>query len=61
MQDTMGKATEVPKKPRRVLIWNTRFMDKCPHKGFSVPQAAFAMRAMGETTGAYTAEVRLVA
>ena len=31
------KARVTPKKPRRVLIWNTPFMDKCPHKGYCVP------------------------
>jgi type 1 glutamine amidotransferase len=42
-----------PKKPRRVLIWNTPFMDKSPHKGYTIPQAEFAMKLMGERTGAY--------
>lgn len=46
-----------PKQPRRVLIWNTPFMDKCPHKGFSVPQAAYAMQLLGRRTGAYEAIV----
>jgi type 1 glutamine amidotransferase len=47
------RATVTPKKPRRVLIWNTPFMDKSPHKGYTIPQAEFAMKLMGERTGAY--------
>ena len=47
------KATAAPKKPRRVLIWNTPFMDKSPHKGYTIPQAEFAMKLLGERTGAY--------
>ena len=47
------KASMVPKKSRRVLIWNTPFMEKCPHKGYSVPQAEYAMRLLGEKTGAF--------
>jgi type 1 glutamine amidotransferase len=47
------KATVEPKKPRRVLIWNTPFMDNCPHKGYSVPQGEYAMRMLGEKTGAF--------
>ena len=46
------KASAESKKPRRVLIWNTPFMDKCPHKGYSVPQGEHAMRMLGEKTGA---------
>jgi len=49
------KATVKPKQPRKILIWNTPFMDKCPHKGYSVPQAAYAMKTMGQKTGAYEA------
>jgi len=47
------RATVTPKKPRRVLIWNTPFMDKSPHKGYSIPQAEFAMTLLGRRTGAY--------
>ena len=47
------KARVTPKKPRRVLIWNTPFMDKCPHKGYCVPQAEHAMKLLGEMTGAF--------
>jgi type 1 glutamine amidotransferase len=42
-----------PQQRRRVLIWNTPFMDKSPHKGYSIPQAEYAMKLMGEKTGAY--------
>lgn len=48
------KARVEPKKPRRLLIWNTPFMDKSPHKGYTIPQAEYAFRLMGERTGAYT-------
>jgi len=47
------KARMVAKKPRRVLIWNTPFMDNCPHKGYCVPQAEYAMKLLGERTGAF--------
>ena len=47
------KARVAPKTTRRVLIWNTPFMDKSPHKGYSIPQAEFAMKLMGEQTRAY--------
>jgi len=42
-----------PKKPRRVLIWNTPFMEQSPHKGYTIPQAEYAMRTLGEKTGAF--------
>jgi type 1 glutamine amidotransferase len=51
------KATATPAQPRRLLIWNTPFMDKCPHKGYCVPQAEYAMRLLGEKTGAYESVV----
>jgi type 1 glutamine amidotransferase len=47
------KARVKPKKHRRVLIWNTPFMDKSPHKGYSIPQADYAMKLLGEKTGAF--------
>ncbi len=47
------KASVTPKRNRRVLIWNTPFMDKSPHKGYSIPQAEYAMRLLGERTGAF--------
>jgi len=50
-------ARVVPKKARRVLIWNTPFMDECPHKGYCVPQAEYAMRMLDKKTGAFKAVV----
>ena len=47
------RARVAAKKPRRVLIWNTPFMDNCPHKGYCVPQAEYAMKLLGEKTGAF--------
>ncbi|MCK4292828.1 MAG: DUF1080 domain-containing protein [Planctomycetes bacterium] len=47
------KASVAPKRHRRVLIWNTPFMEKSPHKGYSIPQAEYAMRLLGERTGAF--------
>ena len=46
-------ARVVPNERRRVLIWNTPFMDKCPHKGYCVPQAEHAMKLLGQRTGAF--------
>ena len=51
------KATARPQERRRLLIWNTPFMEKCPHKGYCVPQAQYAMRLLGEKTGAFEAIV----
>jgi type 1 glutamine amidotransferase len=48
-----SKARVTAKKPRRVLIWNTPFIDDCPHKGYCVPQAEYAMKLLGEKTGAF--------
>lgn len=48
-----GKARVVPAGTRRVLIWNTPFMDKSPHKGYCIPQGEYAMKRLGEKTGAY--------
>jgi hypothetical protein len=50
-------ARVAPGTPRRVLIWNTPFMEQSPHKGYSIPQAEYAMRLLGERTGAYDAVV----
>ncbi len=47
------KAGVAPKQKRRVLIWNTPFMEKSPHKGYSIPQAEYAMKLLGTETGAY--------
>jgi type 1 glutamine amidotransferase len=44
-----------PRQPRRVLVWITppHLMPKDPHKGYNIPYAACAMRALGEKTGAF--------
>ena len=47
------EASVTPNKPRRVLIWNTPFMEQSPHKGYSIPQAQYAMRLLGQRTGAF--------
>ena len=48
-----NEARVKPKKHRRVLIWNTPFMEESPHKGYSIPQAEYAMKLLGEKTGAF--------
>ncbi len=42
------QARVTPKKPRTVLIWNTppAFMDKDPHKGYTIPQGECAFRTL---------------
>jgi len=47
------KVRVAPKQPRRVLIWNTPFMEQSPHKGYTIPQSEHAMRLLGEKTGAF--------
>lgn len=47
------RASVTPKQPRRVLIWNTPFMEQSPHKGYSIPQAEYAMKLLGARTGAF--------
>jgi type 1 glutamine amidotransferase len=47
------KARVAPKQARRVLIWNTPFMEQSPHKGYSIPQSEYAMRMLGTKTGAF--------
>jgi type 1 glutamine amidotransferase len=47
------KARVKPEKRRRVLIWNTPFMEKSPHKGYTIPQAEYAMKLLGEKTDAF--------
>ncbi len=49
------KAQVTPKKPRRVLIWNTpaHLMDKDPHKGYCIPYGTAALQAIGKKTGAF--------
>ncbi len=48
-----SEAAVKPKQPRRVLIWNTPFMDQSPHKGYSIPQAEYAVKQLGQRTGAF--------
>lgn len=54
-----GKAAVAPDKPRRVLIFNTpaHLMPKDPHKGYCIPYGAYALKTMGEKTGAFTGVV----
>jgi len=49
------KPQVAPKQPRRVLVWITppHLMEKDPHKRYNIPYAAEAMKALGETTGAF--------
>jgi type 1 glutamine amidotransferase len=47
------RARVMPSRQRRILIWNTPFMEQSPHKGYSIPQAEYAMKLLGEVTGAY--------
>ncbi len=44
-----------PKKQRRVLVWITppHLMEKDPHKGYNIPYAACAFKAIGEKSGAF--------
>lgn len=53
------KPTVAPKRPRVALIWNTppHLMDKDPHKGYCIPYGEEAMKAIGETTGAFKSVV----
>lgn len=48
-------ARVAPKRPRTVLIFSTppAFMEKDPHKGYTIPQGEFAMKTLGEKTGAF--------
>jgi len=47
------KSRVTPEKHRRVLIWNTPLMEKSPHKGYTIPQAEYAFKLLGDKTGAY--------
>jgi type 1 glutamine amidotransferase len=44
-----------PAKPRTVLVFNTpdHLYPKDPHKGYCVPYGSYALRALGEKSGAY--------
>jgi type 1 glutamine amidotransferase len=48
-----AKSRVQPKQPRRVLISNTPYMESSPHKGYTIPQGAYAMQTLGEITGAF--------
>ena len=48
-----NKARVKPQKHRRVLIWNTPFMEESPHKGYTIPQAEYALKLIGEKTGSF--------
>ena len=49
------KPRVAPKKPRRVLVFDTpaHLMDKDPHKGYCIPYGAAALKAIGEKSGAF--------
>jgi len=49
------RASAQPSQPRRVLIFNTppHLMDSDPHAGYCIPYGAYALKALGERTGAY--------
>ncbi|MBN2325811.1 MAG: ThuA domain-containing protein [Candidatus Omnitrophica bacterium] len=51
------QASAAPRQPRKLLIWNTPFMDESPHKGYTIPQSEYAFKIMGDKTGAYQASV----
>ena len=53
------KARVTPQKRRTVLIFSTppAFMEKDPHKGYSIPQGEFAMKTLGDKTGAFKSVV----
>lgn len=50
-----AKARVAPRKPRRVLVWNTppHLMEKDPHKGYCIPYGSAALDAIGRKTGAF--------
>ena len=50
-----AKPRVAPKAPRKVLIWSTpdHLYARDPHKGYCVPYGLYAMKALGEKTGAY--------
>jgi type 1 glutamine amidotransferase len=49
------KPRVAPKKPRRVLVFDTpaHLMDKDPHKGYCIPYGTCALGAIGEKSKAY--------
>lgn len=48
-----AKASVVPVQSRRVLIFNTPFMEASPHKGYCIPYGTYAMQVLGLKTGAF--------
>lgn len=48
-----AKASVAPAQPRRVLIFNTPYMDASPHKGYCIPYGTYAMQVLGLKTGAF--------
>lgn len=46
-------ASTPAKQHRKVLVWNTPFIEASPHKGFSIPQGEYAMVTLGRKTGAF--------
>jgi type 1 glutamine amidotransferase len=50
-----AKARVIPKKARRVLVWNTpaHMMEKDPHKGYCIPYGSAALEALGRKTRAF--------
>ncbi|MBL7222650.1 MAG: ThuA domain-containing protein [Candidatus Brocadiae bacterium] len=51
-----AKPRVAPRQPRKVLLWVTpeHLMPKDPHKGYNIPYAVHAMKALGEKSGAFT-------
>ena len=49
------KPRVAPKQPRKVLIWNTpdHLYARDPHKGYCIPYGLYAMKTLGEKTGAF--------
>jgi len=47
------KPSVQPTKARRVLIFNTPFMDASPHKGYCIPYGTYAMQVLGLKSGAF--------
>ncbi|MBE3096250.1 MAG: ThuA domain-containing protein [Planctomycetes bacterium] len=54
-QAVPAKPRAAPRKPHRVLIWNTpdHLLEKDPHKGYCTPYGNHAMKTLGTKTGAF--------
>ena len=48
-----AQARVTPPQTRRVLIFDTPFMENSPHKGYCIPFGTYAMQAIGIKTGAF--------